>query len=473
MGTPKGIARIDEGRGPERVDGGHHPPSEFGALVKWMNKHHAVVREGGKTHVITEERDPIFGRRVLTRSSFADFKRFYMNTLIPLSASRPGQQPRTETAGKVWLEHPDRRQFSGVVFAPQGAAADYLNLWTGFAVEPKRGNWSSFDRHIRLNLCHGSDDLYRYVRAWMAHAVQHPEQPAESALVLRGPQGSGKGIFARTFASLFGPHSIQVSQARHLVGAFNAHLQDAVVVFADEAFAAGDRQAAAVLKTLITEPVIVVERKFQDVVTVKNVVHLIIASNDAWVVPAGLDERRFCVLDVNPRRAQDHDYFGSIVAEMNNGGNAAMLHDLRREDLSRVDLRRPPATKGLVEQKLLSMNPAERWWFERLSDGKLLVADDAWRTEVLGDLLSESYADALHREGERRHTSATALGIFLGRMLPSGYPRRLQRTVRPNDLPPQARFTAVRGRRRFWGIPDLGECRAAFDTRTRTEWPWP
>src|SRR4030095_9825416 len=109
-----------------------------------------------------------------------------------------------------------------------------------------------------------------------------PERPAEVALVLRGGRGTGKGVFARAVGHLFGPHFVHVSSARQLLGNFNAHLQDAIVVFADEVFLAGDRHVEVVLKTLITEPTIQIERKYRALVTAKNLIHLIIASNEDW-----------------------------------------------------------------------------------------------------------------------------------------------------------------------------------------------
>ena len=38
------------------------------------------------------------------------------------------------------------------------------------------------------------------------------------------------------------------------MGNFNAHLRDAIVVFADEAFLVDDKEAEGVLKAMITEP---------------------------------------------------------------------------------------------------------------------------------------------------------------------------------------------------------------------------
>ena len=71
---------------------------------------------------------------------------------------------------------------------------------------------------------------------WMADAIQNPSTRPGVALAIRGQQGVGKGVFVNMFARLFGPHFIQVTQSSHLVGNFNGHQKDKLLVFADEAF---------------------------------------------------------------------------------------------------------------------------------------------------------------------------------------------------------------------------------------------
>lgn len=412
--------------------------------------------------MISEEHDPALDRAHLVRSSVADIRNFYKNRSVNAgTAKKPNPQP----LGDVWLKHPARRTYQGVVFAPLKDVPGYFNLWRGFTVQPAPGDWSLFEAHIRINLCRNNDECFTYMKAWMAHGVQHPDAPPESAAVLRGPRGAGKGAFARTYGGLFGQHYVQISNAKHLTGAFNGHLQDATVVFADEAFGVDDKQATSVLKGLITEPQLPLERKFRDVIMIRNVVHLIVASNESWVVPAGLDERRFFVLDVGEARAQDTVYFGAIAEQMANGGLAAMLYDLQRYDLSRVDLRRPPQTAALQEQKHLSMSPIEQWWFEKLWDGRLLPQQDSWEQSVARDLLYQDFVDSTGSAGQRRAGARTSLGMHLRRLLPPGYPGVTQQT-RPGPEGGQRRI-------RLWTFPPLAECREHFDRMMRFENPWP
>ncbi len=423
-------------------------------MVQQLNELHAVVVEAGKTVVITEDNDPILERRVVRRSTFADIQNRYASTRV--QTVTPQGRPTTKGLGHVWLNHGNRREYQGVVFAPNQEKDGYYNLWRGYAVEPRQGDWSLMRTHVRDVVCRGDDTLFRYVMAWMAHAVQVPGEPAEVALVLRGAQGVGKGIFVRELGGLFGQHFVHVSHPRHLSGNFNAHLQDAVVVFADEAFGVGDKQSVAVVKMLITERMIPVERKHHDAEMVKNVVHLVMASNDEWVVPAGLDERRFCVLDVSRAQQSDHDYFGEMVEQMERGGREAMLYELLHHDYSDINLREPPATDALMEQKLLSLAPHEQWWFEKLAEGRLFEGDSEWRTQVIRQDLTADYTEFV---GRKDKGTATQLGIRLKKLLPVGFPRTEQRMV-------EQAVTGYQLRRRCWILPSLKR----FSKRPCTTW---
>ena len=125
--------------------------------MEFLNSRHAVVREAGKTVVITEENDPILRRRVLARSSFPDFANFYQHRKINIGT---GEQPKLEAISTIWLNHPDRRTFEQVAFLPNQDDPDVYNLWRGFAVKAAPGNWSAFRQHILENLCRGDDGVF-------------------------------------------------------------------------------------------------------------------------------------------------------------------------------------------------------------------------------------------------------------------------------------------------------------------------
>ena len=89
---------------------------------------------------------------------------------------------------------------------------------------------------------------------------------------------------------------------------------------------------------LPTEDSLIVEPKGKDAFQIKNHMRLIIASNNEWVVPAGMEERRFFVLDVCDKNMQNREYFNRIFEQMDNGGREALLYDLLRYNLEGIDL---------------------------------------------------------------------------------------------------------------------------------------
>lgn len=79
------------------------------------------------------------------------------------------------------------------------------------------------------------------------------------------------------------------------------------------------------------------------------------------MVPAGLGERRFMVLDVPKTHKDDYEYFKDIMNQMNNGGREAMLYDLMHYDYSHVNLRRIKKTNALLEQQIYSMSMIQQY----------------------------------------------------------------------------------------------------------------
>jgi hypothetical protein len=185
-----------------------------------------------------------------------------------------------------------------------------------------------------------------------------------------------------------------------------------------EPFFAGDRAHVGVLKSLITEPTLTIEAKHQNAVQMTNFVHLMMASNEDWVVPASLEARRFLVLEVSPARANDHAYFAELDREMKNGGYEAMLHDLLAHDLSTFNHPLAPNTDALQEQKKLSLPTAEEWSRETLHRGYVHKSrhglDDyfgRWHESMSTEILFEAYAAHAKASGDRRPSAECSICV--------------------------------------------------------------
>ena len=238
-------------------------------------------------------------------------------------------------------------------------------------------------------------------------------------------------------------------------------METAIAAFADEAFWAGDKQGEGTLKTLITGDTIRIERKGIDSKSSPNHIHLIMASNSDWVVPASADERRYFVLDVSDAYRQDHSYFADVDSEWQAGGREALMHLLATRDLSEFNVRKVPVTDALMSQKLLSLPPVERWYLEMLREGANNSQD--WTDWVASESFWTRYTTWCEEE-KARIGSKEAFGMRLSKLLPpapAGEGRRRQR-----QLPDT--------KSRVWGyeFPTLEECRLHFERAMGAKIEW-
>ena len=379
-----------------------------------MNERFAVVMMGGKTKVFSMEESAMFaGCRVPVFSSIPDHCAFHKNPRKTIIGE--AGHPRQVGIGKWWIEHAERRQYDGIVYAP-GATEETirgkLNLWTGFSCEPRPGICDRYLAHLRQNICNGHEGHNEYLLNWMAYAVQHPKRQGEVAVVLRGKKGVGKGVAIKCFGMLFGSHFRHISQPGHLTGHFNAHLQQCSVLFADEAFFAGDRAHENILKALITEESLMIEPKGIDPFPVTNRLHIILSSNNEWVVPAGADARRYFVLAVADTHQQDHSYFAAIEKEMLDGGREALLHTLMNRDISKFNVRNVPHTEALADQKTRSRRGVDRLVEHLAQEGLLLGAHSKYPNVAVTTNESKGegfFAEAKKLVRDLKHTSSIVI----------------------------------------------------------------
>lgn len=245
-----------------------------------------------------------------------------------------------------------------------------INKWRGWAIEPKEGPWPTIERHMREVLCEGVEEYYNYVLRWCAFFVQYPDRQAEVALVFRGIKGSGKGQFIRALYDLAPQHSQHITDASQLVGRFNDHFHDCVFVYADEAFWAGTKEGEGNLKRMITEPTLSIEGKGDKLVTTRNMLHLVISSNEDWTVPATPGERRFAAFQVSPKYAKDAVYMTPLAAAFAGDEMRGFFHTLKTIDLDGWHPRQDvPETDVLAEQKIhtgaYSPEGVVRNWLDR------------------------------------------------------------------------------------------------------------
>ena len=446
------------------------------AIDPWLmrlNEDYAVVGNwGGKCRILTEKDDVIGGvrRSLVNFLSFQDFINFHRNKLVDCGTNRKDERVRVP-AGNWWVNHPNRREYKTVIFAPGHDVDGAYNLWKGFAFDSRPGDCSLYLEHVKENVCRGDVETHDYLMNWMALAVQRPAQPGHSAIVLRGRQGTGKGMFAKGFGALFGRHFLHVRDSNHLFGQFNAHLRDCLILFGDEAFATGNSKHESLLKSLITEETVMCEAKGVDAEPSQNFIHLIMASNAEWVVPADGDDRRFLVLDVGEKKMQDADYFGKMARQLRAGGYEALLYALMSRDVSGFNVRQIPQTEALKDQKIRSLSEEEEWWYAKLRDGRALDEIDGWPEHVHVTHLCYDFTTYCKLWGTTARSNSTKLGRFMSRVCPRGHALRSQLSGAHMVMQPDGIKREI-NRPHVYALPTLEACRAKWDELFGGPYDW-
>ena len=417
--------------------------------VKVLNQKHAVISNyGSKVVVMSWERWEINPSvMVPVFQSFADFKNRYSHRYAAWE-DEDGSSERYPVGG-YWLKHPNRLTYDGVVFNPEAdevLIGNRLNLWRGFAVEPRRGSWKLMRNHIYRVLGAGDRKAGRYIIRWIAWMLQNLGKPAEAVLVLQGEEGAGKGILARALLRMLGAYGLPVSDQKHLTGGFSGHLQHCVFLFLDEAFWAGNVAGEGRLKSLVTEETIMIEPKYVQPFQVRNLLHIMMSSNNDWVVPAGHGARRYAVFKVSDERVDDGEYFKALGVELDNGGIEAMMWDLLRLNLNGWHPKQLYKTQALLDQKVHSLRGLDAWIDTMLQAGELPGVWPKYPNRAFSDDL---LAAALTFD---RYTNETVVARKL---------KKLFKLVSVNR-------TGARG----WAFPPLAECRAAWERRNGGKWEW-
>lgn len=425
-------------------------------VVKIMNVDHFIVPVGSQVLIATEVFDPAMKKNDLRLGKVTDFNLLYANVRVTIG------DDKFTTAAKLWVANMARREYKGIVFAPREDVPEWYNLWRGFSVQPTAGDCSLFWQHVFFVICRENTTHYRYLRKWMAHMIQKPQELPGVAIVIIGKQGTGKGFFADMIGALIKDHYLVLTSVDSLVGQFSGHLKDALLVYANEAAWGGNKAGEGVLKAMVTDPITPVEEKFKDLINVRNCKRILVTTNKAWAVPMEADDRRFLVLQASDRNKEDGAYFTALNRQMyQEGGLQALLHDLMREDLTGFEVRRKPASEHGFDIKIRSAEPIAQWWYDRLSEGTHGIPQDLdqedaeWEQTPVKKALHGSFL-AFCETHKCRSLTLELFGKELRKMLPVG-------TLGETRPKTRAQGSAMSTRPHRYRLPPLEECRRAFE----------
>ena len=319
---------------------------------------------------------------------------------LPIPVVKP-----TDVVNNFWVS-PSTIEYHRQAFHPIPQPLDTLNLWVPHTVSPIQGCWTVIEDYLVDVICDGDLALFDYLVRFLAHALQHPEEKPGIMTVLIGAEGAGKGFFVRLLEALWGATTLQVSDIAAVTGNFNAALQRAFWVALDECMFKGDKKSQDRMKSLVTEPTIQVEQKYEPSRTIESFHRFIACTNHAQWGQIRSDDRRYLFIKVSDCHKQDTKYFSQLSKALNDGVTvSALAHYLINLDISKFNPRNKPQTAEGFEQKRRSLSGFARYWYEVLDKGCFDLGGDHYPPGslsyedgmfVTSQVLIEKYKDYNH-----------------------------------------------------------------------------
>jgi len=223
-------------------------------------------------------------------------------------------------------------------------------------------------QHIYSIWCKNDNEHFNYVLKWFAHLLQKPEEKPAVALVVRSDeQGAGKGIVMEIIKKIIGKkHQTQPTSKDEVFGNFNGYaLDNTLLLYLDELSWGGDKDAQGKLFKLITEQEISLNKKFQDIKRENHTFfRMFFTSNSKWVVPEGMNGRRFLVLDccnmfAGVQTQESKKYYEPII----NFNPYILAYILYSIDLSAFNIRTFKKSSANQNQAYEGFTLLEKWWY--------------------------------------------------------------------------------------------------------------
>ncbi len=252
-----------------------------------------------------------------------------------------------------------------VGFDPSGKDPEViLNTWKGWPMRPVEGDCAKI-LELFSYLCSDSGeqswDVYKYLLQWMAYPLQHPGAKLGSAVIMHGPQGTGKSSGWDVLATIYGRYSTTINQ-RALNDPFNSDWTDSTLFVLCEEVVAQSHiwDSKNELKDIVTGKKVRINTKMVAAYSQKNQMNFVFLSNEGKPLLLEEDDRRHLVIWTPPKKPES--FYDELFMEIDNGGVAAFYHYLMALPLDDFHPKKsPPMTEAKRDLITLSLSSEDRF----------------------------------------------------------------------------------------------------------------
>jgi hypothetical protein len=231
---------------------------------------------------------------------------------------------------KCWINDENIRKYDNIVFTPPPIKHDLndYNTWRGFENEkkvlPANFNIDTNEYVLRFreyiyNLVNGRENYINYLISWIANIIQYPAYRSQVCIVLYSlVEGVGKSKLIELIENVVGEnYSFTITDiSNQLFGKHSMAEFERLFISLNEIKGKDTYSNSETFKQRITDPKRDFEPKGLKSFNGINYVNYICSTNNINSVNAGENDRRFCPITCNNKKANDKEYFMKFEIEI-------------------------------------------------------------------------------------------------------------------------------------------------------------
>jgi energy-coupling factor transporter ATP-binding protein EcfA2/ribosomal protein L31E len=246
-------------------------------------------------------------------------------------------------------------------------------------------------RYLKEVISNNDEDSYFYLINHTAKMVQVGQ--TKQTLVFLGQKGCGKSSYANCLGYIIGKeYTNLVDDINKITNNFNSLSEKSILTQVEEVVSnAGEyHRVQSMLKTLITEEDIRIEKKGIDAYIVKSNNNFILITNENNPVQITKDQRRFFVCRVSNIRRNDWGYFKKMIDELIENIKKVRYYFYNYDYVDDLNSIRP---KTQAEIELLNLNKTSVDKF--IEDGFILDGEEDDERRILTNIYND-YKEFCH-----------------------------------------------------------------------------
>lgn len=306
---------------------------------------------------------------------------------------------------------------SNLVFDPTQSVdpETHINMFRGLPLSPVSDDDKCEGiRQMMYVLCNQEDDVWEWLRKWLAYPLQHVGAKMDTAVLMHSEtQGSGKSmLFDGVMRPIYGEYGATLGQ-HQMESQYTDWQSNLLYGLFEEIFSRSKKYSQmGTVKQMVTGDKTRIEKKFVSGWEEANHMNCIFLSNELQPFPVEPSDRRFCV--IWPNWSLPEDLQKKVGYEIENGGPQAFMAWLQKLDLTGFDRRtKPPMTDA--KRRLIDFGlPSWEVFFREWSAGNL---DAPYETCLSDDLfvVYDNWCKSGHERTIPREKFSSALSVKIMR----------------------------------------------------------